>query len=124
MVSIPDEIKIFIPKIYDYKISNKNDDSDFSYITMEYINKQSFDQIYLNQILNKNEIDLFFNHIKAFLNKTKSFAYEISKEERDKLLYNIYYLKTVDRVNEIKNDKNFKFYYDNQITINGKKITK
>ena len=53
MISIPDEIKIFIPKIYDYKISNKNDDSDFSYITMEYINKQSFDQIYLNQILNK-----------------------------------------------------------------------
>ena len=121
MVSIPDEIKIFIPKIYDYKISNKNDDSDFSYITMEYINKQSFDQIYLNQTLNKNEIDLFFNHIKAFLNKTKSFTYEISKEEQHKLLYNIYYLKTVDRVNEIKNDENLKFYYENKITINGKK---
>lgn len=121
MVNIPEEIKVFIPKIYNYKISKKNNNSDFSYITMEYINKKSFDQIYLNQILNKKEIKLFFNYINEFLNKTKLFTYEISKEEKHKLLYSIYYLKTIDRVNEIKKDKNLKFYYENQITINGKK---
>ncbi|WPL38944.1 histidine phosphatase family protein [Malacoplasma iowae] len=120
MVSIPNELKDFVPKIYDYRISTINNDKDFSYIRMEYINKKSFEQFFINEKLTNKEASIFFKHIDSFLKKTKEYNKEIDDNEKNKLLYNIYYLKTIDRVNSIKDDHNLNFFYNNKIIINNK----
>ena len=47
MISLPEQLKKYIPKIYEYNISKTNDENNKSFITMEYIKEKSFDNIYI-----------------------------------------------------------------------------
>lgn len=121
MNSIPEELKVYIPKIYDYHISKENKNNDLSYITMEYLNEKSFDQIYLNKKLTETDVNNFFRQVVDFINKSRKY-HPVSTEEKIKqYLYDMYYLKTVERWNEIKDDPKFSSFYNNDIFINNKK---
>lgn len=83
MNSIPEELKVYIPKIYDYHISKENKNNDLSYITMEYLNEKSFDQIYLNKKLTENDVNNFFRQVVDFINKSRKY-HPVSTEENIK----------------------------------------
>ncbi len=118
MVNLPDDLKSYIPKIDKYYISDKNKDDDLSFITMEYINQKSFDQIYLKNKLTTKDALIFFKQVFAFLLKARQYNDNLEKDKIKEYLYDIYYKKTIDRWDTIKDDLKFSNFYNYEITIN------
>lgn len=119
MINIPDELKKFTPHIYEYHISPTNKNDDVSFIKMEYINEKSFDDFYINKKINLEQIQCFFNHIVCFLKTTSNYQIEMNPNDIQKYLYEIYYNKTIQRCDSIKNSHKFKYYFYNEFYING-----
>lgn len=117
MTNLPKELIEYIPKIYEYFISDSKNNESF--ITMEYIKEKSFDQIYLNNKISEKDVVSFFSKIKMFLLTTSKYKSNYSSDKIEKMQYNIYFQKTIDRWNEIKDSKPFNLFYENPFFING-----
>lgn len=121
MISLPNDLLSYVPKVYSYHISKQNKGYDLSYITMEYIKEKSFDQIYLHNKLTEKDADAFFDQIFNFLSKAKKYSANLEGYKIREFLYDIYFKKTISRWDSIKDHPKFSNFYNNEITINNKK---
>lgn len=113
-LKLPNKLKYVSPRIFDSCVEYNN-----LYIEMEFYSYPTLLEQYLYGNIGKEGWKKIFNKIKFVLN---DFAkYEIVDDKIQKSLYEIYYIKTVERLNMLKNNRNFVSMFDSPIIINGKK---
>jgi len=114
-LKLPLNIQYIAPRIFNYSLSY-----DSPYVEMEYYSYSNLHNtfVYGNQPLDKWKI--IFDSLANVISELKKFKVEVNKNQVIETLNSMYIDKTVKRLNELREDENFKLFFNNQITINGK----
>ncbi|MGL4998533.1 MAG: hypothetical protein ACRC5T_06140 [Cetobacterium sp.] len=112
-LEIPKKIQYIAPRIFDYSLEGND-----SYISMEYYGYPTLHELFLfgNYGINKwNKIfDVLF-----FVNEDlKRYKLELKNEEIKDALREIYFIKTLERLEELKKSEKFEKYFYEKIIIN------
>lgn len=115
-LKLPLNIQYVAPRIFNYSLSY-----DDPYIEMEYYSYSNLHNtfIYGNQPL--DQWKLIFNSLENVINELKKFKIEVNKDEVNETLNKMYIDKTIKRLDELREDKNFEEFFNNKIIINGEK---
>lgn len=115
-LKLPSNIQYIAPRIFSYSLSY-----DCPYVEMEYYSYNNLHNtfIYGNQPLEKWY--LIFNSLENIINDLTKYKVEVSRNQVRETLKEMYIDKTVKRLDEIREDENFKDFFCNPITINGRK---
>lgn len=115
-LKLPLNIQYVAPRIFNYSLSY-----DDPYIEMEYYSYSNLHNtfVYGNQPL--DQWKLIFNSLENIIKEFKKFKVEVNKKEVNETLNKMYIDKTIKRLDELREDKNFEAFFDNKIIINGKK---
>lgn len=114
MTGLPNELKKYIPKIKSYSIEGDN-----SYLTMEFVNHPTVSEIFMNSNLDKK---YWTSILKSLIQVKIEFSrYEILNHDFDKYLNDMYFKKTIERLEDINDDIKDILYKD-ELLINGIKF--
>lgn len=112
MTNLPDNLNVFLPKIYDYNI-----ESD-PYIEMQFINSPSISEIYMSGSQNYEYWLKVLTNLFQIKDEFNQFTEDIINI--DEVLENVYITKTIDRLKEVELE--YKEVFSDWITINNKKL--
>lgn len=113
-VNLPKELKYLTPRIFEY---STNDISP--YILMEYY---AYNTLHSSFVYGNYSIDYWNGVFDSLFEINYEFGNYKTSDSKEKLksnLYRIYYTKTVERLNLLKEDNNFINFFDSDIYING-----
>lgn len=114
-LKLPLNIQYVAPRIFNYSLNY-----DDPYVEMEYY---SYSNLHNTFIYGNHPLDqwkLIFNSLENVISEVKKFKVEVNEEQVIETLKKMYIDKTVKRLNQLREDKNFNLFFDNKITINGK----
>lgn len=111
---LPKKLQYVIPHIFDYSLDNNN-----PYLEMEYYSYPTLLELYAYGNLDENQWITIFDRIKFVLNDLNQ--YRTNDGDISKALRDMYYTKTINRLEALRNNDDFKPFFDKPIFINGKK---
>lgn len=114
-LKLPLNIQYIAPRIFNYSLSY-----DDPYVEMEYYSYSNLHNtfIYGNQPL--DQWKLIFNSLGNVISELKKFKVEVNENQVSETLRKMYIDKTVKRLEELREDENFKLFFNNKIIINGR----
>ena len=114
-LKLPKNVQHIIPRIYDYSTDNLD-----PYIKMEYVGYPCLTDVYLYGSYPLYVWDTVFNLIFSLVDDLRKYRYDAGRNNITTALQDMYYVKTVDRLTTLKNNKHLKFFFDtDEIMING-----
>lgn len=114
-LKLPTNVQHIIPRIYDYSTDNLN-----PFIKMEYVGYPCLTDVYLYGSYPLYVWDTVFNLIFSLVDDLRKYRYDAGRDNITMALQDMYYVKTVDRLTTLKNNKHLNFFFDtDEITING-----
>lgn len=113
-LKLPADIEYVRPRIFDYSTSYNN-----PYVSMEYYSYHTIHELFLYGDLSKNQWIEIFKKIRFVLEDFR--RYEVKDSNIKNSLEETYLIKTIDRLNKLKENDSFKKFFNHSITINDKK---
>lgn len=112
-LKLPKDIEYVRPRIFDYSLH-----FDEPYVSMEYYSYRTLHELYLYGDLTGEQWQKIFRKIKFVL---EDFAkYELKSDCLNDSLKQIYFDKTLNRLNKLRIESEFENWFKQSITINGK----
>lgn len=115
-LKIPKELQYIAPRIFDYSLEKED-----SYISMEYYGYPTLHELFLFGNYDINKWAKIFDTLFFVNSDLKRYKLAVEEKEKKKALKEIYFVKTVERLKELKEDKKFERYFYDEIIINDKK---
>lgn len=112
--SIPNKFKYLTPKLLEHEFI-----LGVPHITMEYLDMPTLHELYITNRVSLNQWSKIISTLIKTSNEFRTEYIEVSPPERDSILYSMYVKKTIDRLEELRNDKVFSRFFDKTIIING-----
>ena len=113
-IKLPNALEYVRPRIFDYSTEYSN-----TYVSMEYYSYHTLHELYLYSDISKKQWNNIFEKIKFIYNDFSK--YKVSSDGIEKSLKNMYLDKTIERLNKLKENNNFKNFFEREIIINNKK---
>lgn len=111
---LPDSIEYVRPRIFRYSV-----DYNAPSVSMEYYAYHTVHELFLNSELNRQQWIDIFNRIRFVIHDFKRF--KVQGDDITLSLEDMYLKKTVQRLEELRKNSDFRCFFENDITINGKK---
>ena len=116
-LKLPENLQWLIPKVYSYSVN-----LDDPWIKMEYYSYPTLHHIYLYGNYNLKKWDEIFNKLLFVQKEFQKYNLKLNHQEIKKTLKKIYFEKTINRLKLLKQDYEFKHFFENCIYINDKKF--
>jgi len=114
-IKLPQKLQYIIPRIYDYSTDNLD-----PFIEMEYVGYPCLTDIYLYGSHPLYVWNTIFNIVFSLVDELKKYRCDTGKNNIKNALHDMYYIKTINRLIMLKNNKHFDFFFGNdEIKING-----
>jgi hypothetical protein len=110
---LPKEISYLAPRIFEYSLEIP------SFILMEYYSHDTLHETYMFSNLSYNEWRKIYINLFSKLSDLEKYKISINKEESIILLEKMYINKVFERIEIVKNNRNFDTLFLNNICING-----
>lgn len=111
-LKMPSNLEYSRPRIFNYSLSYDN-----PFIEMEYYSYHTIHELFLYGDLSYKQWEDVFKRIKFICDDYSKYkVFELEKIMSS--LKDMYLTKTISRINQLKDDKDFKIFFDNQIIIN------
>lgn len=111
-LKLPSDIEYLRPRIFDYSIDYNN-----PYISMEYYAYHTIHELFLNGDLNINQWEMIFERIRFICHDMR--RYKVEDRNIIPSLHDMYFTKTINRLNSLKKDKRFMDFFNKPINVNG-----
>ena len=111
-IKMPEELQFFTPRIYNYSLDKKQ-----PCVEMEYYPYETLHNLYIYGNLEISDWDKIMDKLMFVRQEMK--LHSDNKQLDPKDLEDIYYQKTVDRVERLMEDPAFQVFYENEPVING-----
>lgn len=116
-LELPNNLQYVAPRIFDYSLKEAN-----SYIKMEYYGYPTLHEIFLFGNYEIEKWEKIFDTLFFINNDFKKYKLDLGAKEIKKALREIYYNKTVERLNALKENLFFKKYFENKLFINNQEF--
>lgn len=116
-LTLPNKLQWITPRIYSYSLEWEQ--PKFS---MEYYSYPTLHHLYLYGNHNIDKWKKIFKKLFYVHDEMKGYSLKINREDIEKALNNIYINKTIERLEKVKQDKNFSRYFEKGFYINNIKI--
>lgn len=113
-LKLPKNLHYIYPRIFDNNLSTKK-----MFISMEFYSYPTLLELYLYGNIEKKDWEKIFNKIKFVLNDFSN--YKIEDYNFNNSLLDMYYGKTLKRINLLQRNPKFQIFFKNEIIINNKK---
>ena len=113
-IKLPKDLEYVRPRIFSYSLEYEN-----SFVSMEYYSYYTLHELLLYSDISQKQWNTIFNKIKFICDDFS--RYKVSDENINTSLKSIYLDKTIQRLNKLRDNKNFKKYFEEPIYINGNK---
>ncbi|MFV0557816.1 MAG: hypothetical protein ACK5MW_04160 [Enterococcus sp.] len=114
-LKLPTDVQYLAPRIYDYSLSYEN-----PHVKMEYYSYSTLHELFLWSDLSMTDWEKIFDNLLFVLDDLNSYTKQLSSEEFRTTLYDMYYTKTLDRIEKVKEHSEFSEIYYHPTMINGK----
>lgn len=114
-IKLPKQIQYLSPHIYDFSLDYLD-----PYIEMEYVGYPCLSDAYLYGSYTLGTWNTIINNIFSVVDDMRLYAYQVDSGLIKETLYEMYYTKTIKRLNSLKNDNVFSMFFNNEVIINGK----
>ncbi|EOH92045.1 hypothetical protein [Enterococcus pallens] len=111
-IKMPEELQFFTPRIYNYSL-----DKEQPCVEMEYYPYETLHNLYIYGNLEINDWEKIMDKLMFVRQEMKQHSANKQLDPQD--LKDIYYQKTVDRVERLMEDPAFEVFYENAPSING-----
>lgn len=111
-IKMPEELQFFTPRIYNYSL-----DTQQPCVEMEYYPYETLHNLYIYGNLEISDWEKIMDKLMFVRQEMK--RHSVNKQLNSQDLKDIYYQKTVDRVERLMEDPAFEVFYENLPTING-----
>ena len=112
-LKLPSDVEYVRPRIFDYSVSYIN-----PYVSMEYYRYHTLHELFLFSDLTGEQWVSIFKRIRFVCHDFK--RYSLKEDSLTESLQEMYLTKTVRRLDQLRSDKRFIGFFDNEIVINGK----
>lgn len=116
-LKMPNQLQYLIPPIYEYSLSYQD-----PYVVMEYYGYHTLHEILIYGNIHITQWEKYFHKLRFVIDDMSQYVYHGDKSRMDQSLEEIYVKKTVDRLLDLKEDPNFSCFFENDISVNGKKM--
>lgn len=113
-LKIPNSIQYLTPRIFDYSLDYENMN-----VCMEYYGYSTIHEMFVYGDFNKNQWRQVYDTIFMAINDMKNFTQSIDDCKIRESLKDMYLTKTINRLNELKEDNSFSKYFSTDIVVNG-----
>jgi hypothetical protein len=117
-LTIPDALKKYTPKIYDYSLA------DNPYLEMEYYKLKSLSDFFMEEDKKADEWKAIVDKIIKVLDDFSKFKISLTEDTVIEYVRGMYLLKTLDRLNDLKKNHKWNFFFVDDIFINGTRYNK
>ena len=114
-LKLPNSIKYLSPRIFDYSVEYNN-----MRVKMEYYGYSTIHEMFVYGDFNKKQWKQVYESIFMANYDMRNFTQVSEKQNIRNTLKSMYLDKTIDRLNKLREDKNFKQFFLNNIIINEK----
>lgn len=111
-VNMPESLQYMLPRIFSYSLNTIK-----PYVKMELYGYKTLHDVMLNQNLNITDWSNIFKQLHFLINEMSNFSY-YDKEKIKHSLYDMYITKTIQRLESLRNDENFKKFFHNDLSLN------
>ncbi|MCX6709720.1 MAG: phosphotransferase [Candidatus Woesearchaeota archaeon] len=112
-LNFPKKFSRYLPRIYDYSLGISPN------LTMKFYRGGPISAHLCKDNLSLSQWKIFFEKIKLMLYDFHSFSSEYDRKKHEKSIKEMYYDKTIKRLDELLNQKDWKSLFSRDITING-----
>ena len=116
-LTLPNKLQWITPRIYSYSLEWEQPK-----VSMEYYSYPTLHHLYLYGNHNIDKWKKIFKKLFYVHDEMKGYSLKINREDIEKALNNIYINKTIERLEKVKQDKNFSRYFEKEFYINNIKI--
>ena len=116
-LTLPNKLQWITPRIYSYSLEWEQPK-----VSMEYYSYPTLHHLYLYGNHNIDKWKKIFKKLFYVHNEMKGYSLKINRKDIEKALNNIYINKTIERLEKVKQDKNFSRYFEKEFYINNIKI--
>lgn len=113
-LNIPNNLNYITPRIFDYSTDYNN-----LFIEMEYYSYMTLHNLFVYGNANENKWIEIFNTLFETLDEFQKYSLKLETEEVNRCLRTIYYDKTIERLNALKEVEEFQKYFCDELEING-----
>lgn len=112
---MPKQLQYLLPRVYEYSL-------DFTepFVKMEYYGYRTLHEMLLYGDYSEAKWKSVFEKIRFLLNDMGTFKIAGRSENIKQSLWNVYIVKTKQRLEKLKNIEHFDMFFDNAIKVNGK----
>lgn len=115
-LQLPTDLQYLSPRIFSY-----NEDYSNQFVKMEYYGYNTVHELYLYGNHSTEKWKFILNSLLEVNDEFRKFKLKKSKDEINNILYSVYLQKTVNRLENLSQDKNFKLFFNTkEIIINDK----
>lgn len=114
-LKLPKNLEYLSPRIFDYSLSYEN-----PYISMEYYSYSTLHELYVYGDYSLNGWRKIFNRLLEINLEFQKYNLKLEKEEIRNALLDMYYKKTIDRLEQLRDNKKFEMFFQDIILINEK----
>lgn len=114
-LKMPKDLEYLTPRVFDYSTSYND-----LFIAMEYYSYPTLHNIFVYGKYSIQKWDKILNLLLKTNDEFRKYKLNLPKDEIDSALRKIYLDKTIDRLNNLREDETFTPFFTNKITINGK----
>ncbi len=111
-INIPKELSYVAPRVINHSLDAKS-----PFVEMEYYPYPTLLELSLYGNLDSFVWESVFEKIKLILNDFRHFRFDGEFDSKE--LYEMYIVKTIQRLNEMKTNSNFSSFFYNKVVING-----
>ena len=116
-LTLPNNLQWITPRIYSYSLEWEQPK-----VSMEYYSYPTLHHLYLYGNHNIDKWKKIFKKLFYVHDEMKGYSLKINREDIEKALNDIYINKTIERLEKVKQDKNFSRYFEKEFYINNIKI--
>lgn len=116
-LTLPNKLQWITPRIYSCSLEWEQPK-----VSMEYYSYPTLHHLYLYGNHNIDKWKKIFKKLFYVHNEMKGYSLKINRKDIEKALNNIYINKTIERLEKVKQDKNFSRYFEKEFYINNIKI--
>jgi len=112
---LPNKIQYIAPRVLNYSLEYEN-----LYVSMEYYGYTTLNELFVFGDLNEDSWENILQSIFCVVGDMREYSLNLKNEEVVSSINEMYLNKTVDRLEMLRNDVNFKEFFNNNILINNK----